>query len=67
MKVWGYGMISSGYMTSMCAFVGDGYYKSASWGSPSKTNASFSINSNGTLSGLPSGLSNVNLLVEIGV
>lgn len=66
-KVWGYGTINSGYTTSVCAFVGDGYYRSASWGSPSKTNASFSINSNGTLSGLPSGLSNVNLLVEIGV
>ena len=66
-KVWGYGTINSGYTTSVCAFVGDGYYKSASWGSPSKTNASFSINSNGTLSGLPNGLGNVNLLVEIGV
>ena len=66
-KVWGYGTINSGYTHSVCAFVGDGYYKSSSWGSPSKTNASFSINSNGTLSGLPSGLGNVNLLVEIGV
>ena len=66
-KVWGYGTINSGYMTSVCAFVGDGYYRSSSWGSPSKTNASFSINSNGTLSGLPNGLGNVNLLVEIGV
>lgn len=66
-KVWGYGTINSGYTTSVCAFVGDGYYRSASWGSPSKTNASFSINSNGTLSGLPNGLGNVNLLVEIGV
>lgn len=66
-KVWGYGTINSGYMNSMCAFVGDGYYKSASWGSPTKTNASFSINSNGTLSGLPNGLGNVNLIVEIGV
>lgn len=66
-KVWGYGTAHGGYTTTIYAFVGDGYYKSSSWGSPSKTNASFSINSNGTLSGLPSGLGNVNLLVEIGV
>ena len=43
-KVWGYGTATSGYMTSVYAFVGDGYYKSASWGSPTKTSASFSIN-----------------------
>ena len=66
-KVWGYGTIASGYSTSVCAFVGDGYYKSASWGSPTKTNASFSINADGTLSGLPSGLQAVDLLVTIGV
>ena len=66
-KVWGYGTIASGYSTSVCAFVGDGYYKSASWGSPTKTSASFSVNGDGTLSGLPSGLQNVDLLVTIGV
>ena len=66
-KVWGYGTVTSGYSTSVCAFVGDGYYKSASWGSPTKTSASFSINSNGTLNGLPSGLQTVDLLVTIGV
>lgn len=66
-KVWGYGTISSGYSTSVCAFVGDGYYKGASWGSPTKTNVSFSINADGTLHGLPSGLQNVDLLVTIGV
>ena len=66
-KVWGYGTIASGYSTSVCAFVGDGYYKSASWGSPTKINASFSINADGTLNGLPSGLQNVDLLVTIGV
>lgn len=65
-KVWGYGTITSGYTTSVYAFVGDGYYKSASWGSPTKTSASFSINADGTLNGLPS-MSACNLLVTIGV
>lgn len=66
-KVWGYGTLSSGYSTSVCAFVGDGYYKGAQWGSPTKTSATFSINADGTLNGLPSGLQNVDLLVTIGV
>ena len=65
-KVWGYGTATSGYTTSVYAFVGDGYYKSASWGSPTKTSASFSVNADGTLSGLPS-MSACNLLVTIGV
>ena len=65
-KVWGYGTATSGYMTSMYAFCGDGYYKSASWGSPTKTHASFSINADGTLSGLPN-MSACDLLVTIGV
>ena len=66
-KVWGYGTLTSGYGASVCAFVGDGYYKSASWGSPTKTSASFSVNADGTLSGLPSGLKACDLLVTIGV
>lgn len=65
-KVWGYGTETSGYTTSVYAFVGDGYYKSASWGSPTKTSASFSINVDGTLNGLPS-MSACDLLVTIGV
>ena len=65
-KVWGYGTVTSGYSTSVYAFVGDGYYKSASWGGPTKTNASFSINADGTLRGLPS-MSACDLLVTIGV
>ncbi len=66
-KVWGYGHYSSGtYSNTMYAFVGDGYYKSASYGSPSKTNASFSI-SNGTLSGLPSNITTLDVLVTIGI
>ena len=65
-KVWGYGTATSGYSTSVYAFVGDGYYKSASWGGPTKTSASFSIASDGTLKGLPS-MSACNLLVTVGV
>ena len=66
-KVWGYGTLTSGYNTSVCAFVGDGYYRNASWGAPTKTSASFGINADGTLNGLPSGLKDVDLLVTIGV
>ena len=65
-KVWGYGTATSGYTTSVYAFVGDGYYKSASWGGPTKTSASFSIKADGTLSGLPN-MSACDLFVTIGV
>ena len=65
-KVWGYGTATSGYSTSVYAFVGDGYYKSAAWGGPTKTHASFSIKADGTLSGLPN-MSACDLLVTIGV
>ena len=64
-KVWGYGAVKSTYTTTIYAFVGDGYYKGASYGTPTKTNATFSI-SNGTLSGLPSGLTALDVLVTIG-
>lgn len=66
-KVWGYGYKSGGYMGTHYSFVGDGYYANSSYGTPSKTNATFSIASDGTLRGLPSGLSGINLLVTIGV
>ena len=65
-KVWGYGTATSGYSTSVYAFVGDGYYKSASWGGPTKTSASFSLKADGTLRGLPN-MSACDLLVTIGV
>lgn len=65
-KVWGYGASKSSYTTTMYAFVGDGYYKSGYYGTPTKTTATFSIASNGTLNGLPS-LSSLDLIVEIGV
>ena len=65
-KVWGYGYKSSGYTGTHYSFVGDGYY-SGSYGTPSKTMASFSINADGTLNGLPSDLQAVDLLVTIGV
>ena len=66
-KVWGYGYKSGGYMGTHYSFVGDGYYAGSSYGKPSKTRASFNINANGTLNGLPSGLQSVDLLVTIGV
>ncbi len=64
-KVWGYGHKSGGYTGTTYSFVGDGYY-SGGYGTPSKTSVTFSI-SNGKLSGLPSGLQSVDLLVTIGV
>lgn len=66
-KVYGYGYKKSSYTGTMYTFVGNGYYTSATYGTPSKTNATFSVSSSGTLSGLPSGLTTVDLLVEIGV
>ena len=66
-KVWGYGSKKSNYSTTVYAFVGDGYYSGSSYGTPSKTGATFSINANGTLNGLPSDLQSVDLLVTIGV
>ena len=70
-KIWGYGtMTSSGgwgqQTTSLIAFAGDKYYKSALYGSPSSTSLSLSI-SNGKLSGLPSGLTAINAVVTRGI
>lgn len=64
-KVWGYGYKSAQHAGTTYAFVGDGYY-SGIYGTPSKTSASFSI-SNGTLNGLPDGLTALDVLVTIGV
>lgn len=70
-KIWGYGTMtsSSGWgvqTTSLIAFEGDRYYKSASWGSPSSTSLSLSI-SNGKLTGLPSELSAISAIVTRGI
>ena len=71
-KIWGYGtMTSSGswggqQSTSLIAFEGDRYHKSAMYGSPSSTNLSLSI-SNGKLSGLPSGLTAISAIVTRGI
>lgn len=56
-KVYGYGytISSSGWggsSTTVHAFCGDGYYKAANWGSPSKTSCTFGV-SGGKLTGLP--------------
>lgn len=65
-KVWGYGSKGSSYSTTNYAFVGDGYY-SGTYGAYSKTTASFGLNADGTLSGLPSGLTTLDVLVTKGV
>lgn len=65
-KVWGYGAKKSTYSTTVYAFCGDGYYTSSSYGTPSKTTATFSV-SGGTLSGLPSGLTAIDVIVTIGI
>lgn len=66
-KVWGYGYYSSGmYTKTTYAFVGDGYYTASSYGTPSKHSATFGINANGTLSGLPSNVSTIDALITIG-
>ena len=65
-KVWGYGTSGSGYNATKYAFVGDGYY-SGTYSSFTKTSKTFSIASDGTLSGMPSGLSTIDLLVTVGV
>lgn len=66
-KVWGYATKKSTYTSTLYAFVGDGYYSGTSYGTPTKTSATFSIGSDGTLQGLPTGLTALDLLVEIGV
>lgn len=67
-KVWGYGYHSqSMYSKTTYAFVGDGYYTFLMYGTPSKTSATFSVGSDGRLSGLPSKLTTVDLLVTKGI
>lgn len=70
-KIWGYGTMTSsggwgGQTTSLVAFAGDKYYKSAMYGGPSSTSLSLSI-SNGKLTGLPSGLTAISAIVTRGI
>ncbi len=66
-KVWGFGYYSaSAYSKTRYSFVGDGYYLGSGYGAPTKTSASFSV-SGGTLSGLPSDMTALDVLVTIGV
>lgn len=69
-KVYGYGYTTSssgwgGSTTTVHTFCGDGYYKAAAWGSPSKTSCTFDV-SGGKLTGLPT-LSGGTLLVVRGI
>ena len=69
-KVYGYGYTTSssgwgGSTTTVHAFCGDGYYKAAAWGSPSKTSCTFAV-SNGKLTGLPS-LNGGTLIAVVGL
>lgn len=67
-KVWGYGYKSSGmYQKTVYAFCGDGYYTGSSYMNPTKTSVTWGLNSDGTLSGLPSGLNALDVLVTKGV
>lgn len=66
-KVWGYGYKTvSTYQKTVYAFCGDGYYTGTSYGTPTKTSVTWSLNSDGTLSGLPSGLAALDVLVTKG-
>ena len=69
-KVFGYGYTTSssgwgGSSTTVHAFCGDGYYKAAAWGSPSKTSCTFDV-SGGKLTGLPS-LNGGTLIAVVGL
>lgn len=67
-KVWGYGYKSSGmYQKTVYAFCGDGYYTGSSYMNPTKTSVTWGLNSDGTLSGLPSGLTALDVLVTKGI
>ena len=67
-KVWGYGYKSSGmYQKTVYAFCGDGYYTGSLYMNPTKTSVTWRLNSDGTLSGLPSGLTALDVLVTKGI
>ena len=67
-KVWGYGFKSLGmYQKTTYAFCGDGYYTGMSYGTPTKTSVTWSFNTDGTLSGLPGGLTALDVLVTKGI
>ena len=46
---------------------GDGYYTGTSYGTPSKKSVTWSFNTDGTLSGLPGGLTALDVLVTKGI
>lgn len=65
-QVWGYGLKSSNsYSRTTYSFVGDGYYSGTSYGTPTKTSATFGIGTDGKLTGLPTELTDLDILVVI--
>ena len=66
-KIWGYGIMRSTYSTSLIAFDGDKYYRSMSYGSPSHASLNLSVSSSGAISGLPSGLTELNAIITRGI
>lgn len=65
-QVWGYGInSSSSFSRTTYSFVGDGYYSGTSYGTPSKTSATFGIGDDGKVTGLPTGLTSLDILVVI--
>lgn len=67
LKVWGYGYKSvSTYQKTVYAFCGDGYYTGTSYGTPTKTDVTWELNSDGTLN-FPIDLDALDLIVTKGV
>lgn len=71
-KVWGHGITSSksqwgGTQTQLLAFDGDGYYTSTGYGTPSRTSITVTVGSDGTIGGLPNGLTAINAIVTRGI
>ena len=66
-KIWGYGTMKSSYTTSLIAFDGDKYYKSMSYGHPVNNSLNLSVSSSGAISGLPSGLTELNAIITRGI
>lgn len=65
-KVFGYGYGSGGLTGYVYGFNGTGYYRSGSWGSPSHTNVTWSLGTDGVLTGFPN-VSQIDVIVTKGI